>query len=287
MDFQGKTIVISGDGLLGKALKLETKFNDNYIFSSRRNTSDLHIDVHNLRDFNFLGANSIIYNLQSSYYKSHNLDEHDLNFVNFEFPKKLSTYCYKNSIHFTYLSTGSVYKSSEGKLNENCELISTRCASPYVISKLKAEEYISQNSNALILRPFFLVGRDAPDSSLLKTLIRKISQNEIIFLQGEEGVTFTFTPVKFAAKAILELVKDKNTGIFNLASDLNFSIFELSNKIAKILKKDLFVEIIDKSQNITADTEKLKKSIPNITYPSYKEMDRLLKHLCKIELPKS
>lgn len=287
MNFEGKIVVISGDGLLGKALRLETYACDNFVFSTRRNTSDFQIDANEFRKFDFSGAISIIYNLQSSFYKSSNLNKEDLDIVNYQFPKMLAEYCHKNSIHFTYLSTGSVYKPSPHKLDEKCELVAPQEASPYVLSKLKAEAFMAQYNNVLILRPFFLVGSYSPDSSLVKTLIRKINLNETIFLQGEDGVTFTFTSVNYAARAIVELVKLQSTGIFNLAGDLDFSILELSNRIAKILGRDLHVEVIDKAENLVANSAKLKLTLPNISTPSYEYMDLLLQELCEIELSES
>lgn len=283
----GKTLVISGDGLLGDQLKIHCINDERYFFTSRKVDSkeDNYLDLNRLLDFNFTGAEKIIYCAQSRNSKSSH-GAADINLINTSVPVKIAKMCGERGIHFTYLSSGSVYQPAKQPLRESDQLMAANGASEYVKSKLEAENLILRMENCLVLRPFFLVGTKADLNTLIPTLIRRIKNREKVYLEGEKGMLISITPAAFAADVARTLVNQQSVGVFNLSSNLIFSIRELSLIIGSFLGVNVEFQIREEMLNLVADLSALRNQIQIEDMQPDIVLD-IIKNLCEIELSES
>jgi nucleoside-diphosphate-sugar epimerase len=129
-----------------------------------------------------------------------------------------------------FLSTCSVYGAQDGVLDESS---STNPLSVYAVTKLKAEEHLADR-NALIFRLGTLFGvgdlfsRIRLDLVVNTLAVRAHRQGKITVYGGDQ-----FRPllhVKDAARAIVENLESKETGIFNLNKQ-NVRIIDLAYQV--------------------------------------------------------
>lgn len=287
MTCQEKTLVISSDGLLGQSLKLLTLNESHFVFTSRRQgTRDFYLNLSKNSKFNFSEFNAIIYNIQSNYRTTTDLNLEDLQLINTLIPTKLAQICASNSIHFTYFSTGSVYEPSDSPMVEESKLLSYQNASPYVKSKLIAEKNLLELGDFLIFRPFFLCGPNASPRSFLPNLINKILTRQDIYLNGMNGIKLSLTPIEFAAAISKEYSNKRVTGIFNLASNQSYELFEIASFMCDYLNVPINYSYLPATGNFVADVKKLKSESPEIVFPKRSRINDIIIELCKIELSK-
>ena len=68
---------------------------------------------------------------------------------NFKITKKIVNFCIKNKSKLLYISSTSVYGSNSEIVDESCPINLLNPQSPYAISKIKEENYISNKSKKL------------------------------------------------------------------------------------------------------------------------------------------
>lgn len=208
-----------------------------------------------------LNIDGVVYLAQSEHYKDMPRGLKDLFFVNIYNPYVISEWCNDNDISFVYASTGSVYKESSSKREDDLSDLSEKL-NPYTASKLQAEQLIqSVNPKSLIIRPFTVFGRNMSTKMFFMNLHKSILEEKPIKLPVEGQIVLSPTPSNLVAKAIIHLM-NKHHGIFNVAGQESVSLQELAIKIAKIVKKEVkFVGDPSISPfNLTANIAKLKAS---------------------------
>ncbi len=131
-----------------------------------------------------------------------------------------------------FFSTCSVYGAQHGILDENSSL---NPLSAYASTKLKAEN-ILQKKNSIIFRLGTLFGLSDSYSRIRMDLVvntltaRAIFENKINIFGGEQYRPLLH--VRDAATAIVESIKIKETGIYNLSLQ-NYKIIDIARLVEK------------------------------------------------------
>lgn len=207
-----------------------------------------------------LHVDIIIYLAQANNYKDFKNFSKDIYTINTIRVFELIEY-YKNKSlkKFIYASTGGVYTSSNEIYSEDDIISPEKLNDFYFKSKFSSELLLSSYSsfcNIIILRPFFMFGKNQKESMLFPRLIQAIKNKEAIKLNGTEGIKINPIYVIDAAN-ILNLILNKNqAGIYNLAGNETISIKELCILIGEKLNTKPIFEYNDKSNNFIADISK-------------------------------
>jgi len=158
----------------------------------------------------------------------------------------------KRDLRFILFSTGSVYgEPIYVPIDENHPLFPF---SPYIASKLAAEEYCKLYSrmyglDTVILRIFSPYGPRQPIRKLIPSIISNIINNKPVVIHGDGNQTRAFLYVCDAIEAaLMTLKKGKRGEIYNIGSDEATSINEVVRKISGILKKD--AEVVHREKRL-------------------------------------
>lgn len=163
---------------------------------------------------------------------------------------------------FFYSSTSHIYKFNNFKLKESSL---KRPFSAYGKTKLKAEYYLKEKVNKNIRlccgRIFSLEGKKKTESYFLPGLKSKIRKNKKIKLNMNDFRDFIH--IDDVVGAIIELMKKKVMGDFNIATGKKTSFLKIINIVKKIYKKKIFIEKLnDKDvKGSYADIRKIQKTI--------------------------
>ena len=232
-------IILGSTGTLGRALKnvlsgKNLSVSDTFEEEFKRN---YRIENKTQIDYNLLKKQkptSIIYTAQSRRYKEYPAGVADLTMLNITIPLQLSEICADINIPFVYCSTGSIYKNSTNRIDENSELIENHELNPYTASKLLTDLTLQEKLSSqkiIILRPFYIYGIGARVPALFPTLVDKIKRNETIHLSGAEGMLINPIHSIDAARAIIHLLEKNLNGVYNLAGLEIFSMRQISKII--------------------------------------------------------
>lgn len=205
------------------------------------------------------------------------LDENAYYEVNYELTKKLyNLYMKSSATKFIYTSSvKAIADTVDGVLNED---VSPKPATPYGMSKLKAERYIQQLSLGVndkqhyILRPCMVHG---PGNKGNLNLLYKFVKKGLPYPLGAYQNTRSFLSIDNFCFVCHQLVTKKiDSGVYNLADDKALSTQELYNLIATTIQKKagvlklpkFFISSIAKfgdRLNLPINTERLTKLTEN------------------------
>jgi len=150
--------------------------------------------------------------------KSKNFDE--AMFVNARIPKILSEFCEDYGIKFVQISTGCLYDDTS-KPNKETDFLSAHCK--YTLTKWAGEIGLNPERD-LILRPRLLFNDQKTNKNLLyrmKTQFDRFVSDEL------DSVTCTKTIVE-ATQALLD---SEQVGIFNVAEQGEYSMFDIASRL--------------------------------------------------------
>jgi len=173
--------------------------------------------------------------------------------VNGILPKKLSNFCDISRKKFVHISTGCLYDNAY-KINKETDFTAAHCN--YTVTKWVGEQGCNKEKD-LILRPRLLF-----DSTPCKNnfLYRLLNFNSCV-INRQDSLTCTTTLVE----SIIALLKNKQTGIFNVANKGNASMWQIAKWLdSKKEILDTSIEQVREDQglylvNNTMDLTKLKK----------------------------
>jgi nucleoside-diphosphate-sugar epimerase len=169
--------------------------------------------------------------------------------------KKALDFCIENQINkFIYFSTFQVYGTNEGKVDENS---SVNCLNNYALTHFFAEEYVRQylkkGIEYIIFRPTNVYGLSLCDMSKRDTLVPTcfcyslVQNNRIELLSsGKQYRNFiSLEELSRSVKSVLEEFNDSKNAVYNLASDLNLTIYDVA-----LMVKDIYDKISKKKSSI-------------------------------------
>ena len=188
--------------------------------------------------------------------------------INVTGTKKILEMCRKKDIDFLFASSSHVY--GEPKKNPISEKERTKPNSIYSATKIMGENMCESYAktyglNISVLRFFSLYGENAPKHNVIHNIINQYRINSKIKI-GNLKPKRDFLYIDDAIRAIKIVNKNqKGFQIFNVGSGKSYSIKTICDKIEKIMKKKMKIEI-DKSKirkndilEIRADYGQIKK----------------------------
>ena len=285
--FPGKILIIGSDGTLGSAMKSLLRELDISAFFSTRNLQSkeadhIYLDLNN-PNIDVEKFDVIVYLAQSSRYRDYPAGLGDLSQINIVAPSVISRAALRGGAKFVYFSTGSVYEPSDRCLNESSQLKRQGLLDSYSLSKLLGESQISDiSSSNLVIRPFFIYGKNAKESSLFPSLVRSVLQEKEITLAGETGLVFNPISSRQAALALIHLIECDAAGTYNISGYESTHLKAVVEKISRKLNKKPTFKVLPGSSQLLGDTEKLKAT--GFTYSESLD-EGLSNFLSEIKLP--
>jgi len=224
---------VLGDGILYKEFKrfnFTTLDGDNFkVDCTALNMDYFHIDYDVLREFD-----TII----NTYDRKENesCGNQGMYVYNTQLPNFLSAFCSMNNKTLVHISTGDLYDNSLRPQSEDAVL---GMKTSYHATKFLGETYCPKKS--LIIRTKNIFNNTLEDDNALFTLIKDTSNIDI-------PVSFTHTTD--IIRSVTKLLKEKETGIFNVTSNGLASPYEISPS-AEYLKRSSISELNLTSNQVT------------------------------------
>ncbi len=203
--------------------------------------------------------------------------------INVILTKLLSKICYINKIKFIFISTDQIFNRN---ISFKSELLKRNPCNYYGYSKSVAEkETLINNKDSMVIRTnFYGYG----------TKYRKSFSDWIIFNLNKKNKINVFDDVYFNPLYLknlniylVNLIKLKSKGIFNLVSDEKLSKYEFAIKIASVFKLDkrLIIKsyflfnnkLVKRPFDMTLTNKKLKKKLKLKSINVQKQIKNMLK----------
>jgi nucleoside-diphosphate-sugar epimerase len=264
-------IIIGSDGVFGSAY-----------LKNRRNPGDIGINRHqflslydeNLSEkrnietiihlINISEVSRVVYAAQHSDYRTNSFENRrDLLNVNSLYLTLFAKAAAELAIPLTYFSSGSVYYPKGTSLKETDPL--NLEGNFYITSKIAAELLIKTldvHEKSLIVRPFFMYGKNQKTSTLIPGLFHSIANKIEIKLNSQEGLAINPISSEQAANLVGQLHSQDASGIFNLAGIEETSIREVSLEIGRLINIEPRFVVdpgFNKISSLIGDTEKLNE----------------------------
>ncbi len=152
--------------------------------------------------------------------------------VNSYSTKKISEICSKYGLELVYISTSNVFgKVAQYSFNE---LDSPNPMNYYGKSKLRAEEYIKQNTNKhYILRAGWMIGGGPDlDKKFVGKILKQISEGKTE-LKAVADKFGSLTYAKRLADLIFLVINSKKYGTYHVSSETPCSRFDVAKKLSQ------------------------------------------------------
>ena len=164
----------------------------------------------------------------------------------------------RGASHFVVASSGSVYASSSDDLTEDSPV----GGSGYYAASKRAAELLALGFASelvpVILRFFFIYGRNQKADMLLPSLVKRVAQGEAISLQGPDGLEINPIHVSDAARATVAALDLQAADIVNVAGPETIRLRQIGEAIGDALRKEaLFSRLDGESPRMVADTTKM------------------------------
>jgi UDP-glucose 4-epimerase len=242
---------------------------------------DKHIicDLSQTIDLNILpeNVNVVLYLAQSNNYKDFDSFSHEIFSINTIRPFELAEYYKtKNISQFIYASSGGIYDSSIGFHHEEETIKDIKGKNPYFKSKYSAEIILNSYSlfmKMVMLRPFFMFGRNQKEDMLITRLINNIKKNKVIQIQGSEGIKLNPIYVYDAAGILKNIITNELSGVYNIAGKEPLSLKRLCLKIGEKLNVSPTFEFTDEVEN------NILGDISKTGFIEYTELDSSIERL--------
>lgn len=204
------------------------------------------------------------------------------------FPEKAKSIFYVNTLttlklisyanaqkakHFIFASTGGVYGNGPLPFNEEAPVVYKKETGFYIGSKF-CSEVILQNYfsllNVIILRFFFVYGKEQKKDMLIPRLVNVIKKGEAITLQGPEGISINPIYVEDAVKAIMASLQLSKSTIINIGGPEVLSLKQIGSIIGNAAGTEprFIIDETKKPADLTGDISKMKQllSTPQNTF---------------------
>jgi len=267
-------LITGATGLVGSYF-IQKVINDCELFVVSRNRADqLSNKVHQIQadlgDCTFASRlpselDAIVHLAQSNHYKDFPNKALDIFSVNAESTLRLLDFAKRHKIKtFIYASSGVVYGSSPSPISENTQLKVNNELGFYYLSKLAGEllvENYSNEFNVVILRFFFVFGKNQREGMLIPRLVRSVIQEKPILLQGNDGIKINPIHASDAARAIRQALSLNQSKKINVGGREILSLREIGEIIGEVVgKKPKFeVDMSKEPNHLIGDINKMSR----------------------------
>jgi UDP-glucose 4-epimerase len=287
-----KSCLITGaTGLIGSYF-IQEAINDCELFVITKNQANhLSKKVHqinaDLSDSAFVSKlpsqiDAIVHLAQSNHHKEFPNKALDIFSINAESTLRLLDFAKRHRVKtFIYASSGVVYGSSPDPISEDAPLKIDNKLGFYYLSKLAGELLVEQYSNAfniIILRFFFVYGRNQKEGMLIPRLTQSIMQNKSIILQKQDGIKINPIHVSDAAKAVNHALNLNQSEKINIGGKEVLSLREICEVIGEVVgKKPQFeIDTLKEPNHLIGDISKMNHffGIPKMTFKEGIKFDK-------------
>jgi dTDP-4-dehydrorhamnose reductase len=275
-----KTLITGITGLLGRTILFENKnllnivggyYPDKKFPTLEKVKTKYLLDIRDYSKINEIVQHEkikVIINCASlanvDYVETHQKEANNNNYIG---TKNITDICQKNDIKLIHISTNAVYDGNKPPYNEK----SPRNPINYY-GKLKVMEedfVISKLTDYVIIRPILMYGWNDPLERLnpLTWQLNLQKENKEILLVDDIFSNPLLS--NDCAKIILQIIKENQTGVFNVAGSEILSRYEFGLKIAektdyplskiKPVPNSYFKEIAPRPKNTSFDISKIQK----------------------------
>lgn len=265
-----KKILIIGAGFLGTTIEKIAIENNQIVFSTKKNKSNLSLDIRDnsqiKKIINKISPDTII-NCSAIT----NLDDiekkptlaYEINSIG---AKNLANISKQNNIKFIQISTDGIF---DGKKQFYSESDIPSPINEYARSKQKGETLVLENNeNSIIIRTNFY-GFNNENKFLFNWILSNLKNNREF--NAFSDIIFNPLEITNLSKIILELIEKDFQGIINLCGSEVFSKYDFANKIANVLGYDSSLIHKDSIQNSSLVAER-----PSNTTLSNKFMNSMI-----------
>lgn len=184
---------------------------------------------------------AIVHLAQSNHYKDFPNKALDIFSVNAESTLRLLDFGKRHKIKtFIYASSGIVYGNSPIPVLEDAQLKVNHQLGFYYLSKLAGElliENYSNEFNIIILRFFFVYGKNQKEGMLIPRLVQSVLHDKPIILQGNDGIKINPIHASDAAAAVRSALMLNQSEKINIGGKEVLSLREIGEKIGQVVGK--------------------------------------------------
>jgi nucleoside-diphosphate-sugar epimerase len=275
-----KTVLITGfNGLIGHSLVEKLSHQPDYrVIGVGRSVSG--IETINL-DFSVEWsvtklpekADIIIHLAQSEKFREFPESAQEVFNVNTVSTLKLLDYARKAGVSkFIYASSGGIYGNSNVGFNEEDLVVNKKDLGFYLGSKL-CSEIIAENYTSffdvVILRFFFVYGKEQKPTMLIPRLINNILHGKEIVIQGTDGIKINPVHVSDASMAVIKALNLNGSHKINIGGPDVLTFREICNIIAeKVNKEPVLVSQENEPKHLFGDIKKMEQLLfsPGISF---------------------
>jgi len=272
-------ILITGsNGLLGRNL-IYSLGQHNKVYALVRAKNKINFDINDgieviesdLANFTTDGLpkniDAIYYLAQSNRFREFPDGANDMLEVNVYTPLRMIDWAMQNKVKkFIFASSGGVYTNPNKPVKEFFDINANEKHGFYLDSKLSAEillkNYAQYFETFVIIRPFFMYGKNQNEMMLIPRLIQSVKDGKEILLSGENGIRINPIYIKDAVQSISKILDMQGEHIINIAGKDIVSLKELALLIGDILDKKPLFKYCDNVQNdLIADIFLMKEKL--------------------------
>jgi UDP-glucose 4-epimerase len=237
-------LVVGSSGVFGSTYLKERNNNGDVAINRENFKSIYNFNLSEKRNLEKLldfiktnGISRIVYAAQHSDYRTNSAENRlDLLNINSHFVSLFAKACMELAIPITYFSSGSVYTLKNSPIKESDPL--NYEGNFYVSSKLAAEfaiKTLNIHEISLILRPFFMFGKNQKITTMVPGLFKSIINRTEINLNCKKGMLLNPIFAQQAVNLVGQLHSHNASGTYNLAGNEVTSVRELSLYIGRLL----------------------------------------------------
>jgi nucleoside-diphosphate-sugar epimerase len=266
-----RVLVTGANGFIGRRL-LETYARDHELLALARtpgpDLAGVEWITHDLREQLAAAAlpdriDAVIHLAQSPRYREFPEGTHDVFDVNTRSTLDLLEYARRAGARsFVFTSSGGVYGHSDARF---AETDAVNPSSFYLSSKYSAELMIANYQRfftGVVLRLFFVYG-PGQDRMLIPSLIDRVTNDEVVMVEGDPGMRINPIYVDDAVRAFEPALHFSGAGLFNVAGDEAVTLTDLVELIGEVADRKPRIEHTHSGAggNLLADNTRMRESL--------------------------
>ena len=277
-------LLIGSNGLLGSSIK--SKLNLKKVMCVARKNSDYNVDLKYFKKFKKIfdkyEFKNVINCAAITNLSKCEKEKKKTKKINLELPILLNNLSKKMKFNLIHISTDQVY--CKGKSNKFKETDKISFLNYYSKTKFLAEKILMNNKKSLIIRTNFTGFKKNLNKTFVGWLLDNIKRKKKISLFNDFYVSTI--DVNFCSKVIINLIKKKAKGIYNIGSRKSISkerfAILFANKMGKKLNYNSVSSTksdIKRPKNITLDISKIERKLKILMPYPVAVINNLIKEL--------
>lgn len=211
-------------------------------------------------------VDAVIHLAQSAHFREFPEKALDIFRVNIDSTARLLDYAHQaGARHFIYASSGGIYGSGNVAFDEDSPVVQSSQLGYYLGSKLCGEVLAKSYAalmNVIILRFFFMYGKEQKRSMLIPRLIDNVKSGQDITIQGKDGIRVNPIHVSDATKALARTLSCKQSAVFNIAGPEVLSLRQIVEIMGMQLNiKPKFEIIPGEPKDLIGNTAAMEKQL--------------------------